>query len=871
MKATLVSWTQDPVSTVLTVWDASKSEEQLDSIRDKVDVDWELFERILEQEIPVAQFISFQFVLEDVPISWREQAVRHRIGVKFGDNYAVDIVPEADISFWSQCFAGDTRIRLLDGTTPTIRELVGRDEFWVYSNKGGRIVPGRGHSARLTGRKVLVEVELDNGERVRCTRDHLWLMRSGEYREAQALKAGDSLMPLYTWLDGNGYEWVSHQMGNVECQLTHQMVDRTLRGALPKNMAVHHSRGRLDNSPVALQRLTRAEHGRIHQNGLPIEQARAFVDPEKRSAAARQLMDERWADGDWRAKMSSTLAQNGARTLGRKDSAETVERKRAAAKRRVMRDGMPAGTNHKVVAVRAVGEADVYDISVDEYNNFALAAGVFVHNSMRIQSMERFADEGKYHVPDSIATAPLQEGVCASAIYVSAMENVQGAYRQLVKMGIPMEDARNLIPLGATHRIAMSINLQALKHIIGERGCVTGDTRIPLLDGTVATIRELAERDGEFWVYSVTPEGRIVPGRAHSARITKRQAKLLKVTLDNGESIRCTADHRFMRRQGEYCEAQQLQVGDSLMPLYRDADVRGYERCYLPSTDEWVPTHRLMCGAAREGMAPGSKVVHHLNFDKRDNRPENLWWMGTNEHIAYHAALSRWPSDERRKRLSEWAKAVPREIRAAAGRATAKCGALAISGAKAAELRRGTKLSAEHVANIRASISREQRSEAAKRQWAEQREKMVASLQGRNHKVAAVEWLAETEDVYDIAVDEHHNYATEAGVFIHNCWILQGSLWAPVIQSMVDELCTKVHPIFRRLVAPPCVKSNAFKGCVYNEENNRRFDGRDALPPCPLWCGNPVDAAQMRPAIEARLPQYEELWGRKLTAGWKWS
>ena len=31
-------------------------------------------------------------------------------------------------------------------------------------------------------------------------------------------------------------------------------------------------------------------------------------------------------------------------------------------------------------------------------------------------------------------------------------------------MGIPMEDARNLIPLGATHRISMSVNLQALKH-----------------------------------------------------------------------------------------------------------------------------------------------------------------------------------------------------------------------------------------------------------------------------------------------------------------------------------------------------------------------------------------------------------------------
>lgn len=39
--------------------------------------------------------------------------------------------------------------------------------------------------------------------------------------------------------------------------------------------------------------------------------------------------------------------------------------------------------NHKVISVRRVGRADVYDITVDHYHNFALTAGVFVHNSIR--------------------------------------------------------------------------------------------------------------------------------------------------------------------------------------------------------------------------------------------------------------------------------------------------------------------------------------------------------------------------------------------------------------------------------------------------------------------------------------------------------
>jgi DNA gyrase subunit B len=37
-----------------------------------------------------------------------------------------------------------------------------------------------------------------------------------------------------------------------------------------------------------------------------------------------------------------------------------------------------------------------------------------------------------------------------------------------------------------------------------------------------------------------------------------------------------------------------------------------------------------------------------------------------------------------------------------------------------------------------------------------------------NHCVAAVEHLAETADVYDLTVDGYHNFALEAGVFVHN-------------------------------------------------------------------------------------------------------
>lgn len=66
------------------------------------------------------------------------------------------------------------------------------------------------------------------------------------------------------------------------------------------------------------------------------------------------------------------------------------------------------------------------------------------------------------------------------------------------------------------------------------------------------------------------------------------------------------------------------------------------------------------------------------------------------------------------------------------------------------------------------------------------------------------------------------------------CWILQLGIWGPIIQGMIQELCDKVDPIFAEMVSPPCLKGDDFTGCIYHEENRRRYTGDDAHAPCPL-------------------------------------
>lgn len=68
---------------------------------------------------------------------------------------------------------------------------------------------------------------------------------------------------------------------------------------------------------------------------------------------------------------------------------------------------------------------------------------------------------------------------------------------------------------------------------------------------------------------------------------------LLEITLDNGEVIRATPDHKFITRDGRSVMAHELRPNDSLMPLYRD--VLSQETIvYQPKTSAVYLNHRVV-------------------------------------------------------------------------------------------------------------------------------------------------------------------------------------------------------------------------------------------------------------------------------------
>ena len=100
------------------------------------------------------------------------------------------------------CFTGDTKVELTNGEQKTFLELIEMvrtgqrgDIFTIDQHRNVRLKPVR--APRLVRRNdPVVKVTLSSGNEVVCTPDHRFMLRDGTYREAQALKPKEQIMPF---------------------------------------------------------------------------------------------------------------------------------------------------------------------------------------------------------------------------------------------------------------------------------------------------------------------------------------------------------------------------------------------------------------------------------------------------------------------------------------------------------------------------------------------------------------------------------------------------------------------------------------------------------------------------------------------------
>lgn len=184
-------------------------------------------------------------------------------------------------------------------------------------------------------------------------------------------------------------------------------------------------------------------------------------------------------------------------------------------------------------------------------------------------------------------------------------------------------------------------------------GCLAMNTEVPLLDGRVLTLAELTDeyKSGkENWTYSCHPTtGEIVPGLISWAGVTQESAKVMKLTLDNGKELICTPDHKFPLFDVGFVEAQDLTVGQSMIPFNSHKNDKigklNYEKNYQPVSKKWEFTHRMVNNNItlpdmvweESNIHLEKNITHHVDHNRFNNNPTNLVKMSFKDHSRYHS------------------------------------------------------------------------------------------------------------------------------------------------------------------------------------------------------------------------------------------
>lgn len=170
-----------------------------------------------------------------------------------------------------------------------------------------------------------------------------------------------------------------------------------------------------------------------------------------------------------------------------------------------------------------------------------------------------------------------------------------------------------------------------------------------MADGRNLSFRQLVDelQAGKVnYCYTIKEDGAIGIERIVNARVTKRNAEVIKVVLDNEEEIICTPEHLFMARDNSYVRARGLSADVSLMPfrmkhsiIERRITIEGYPMIFDPKKSRWIFAHLLAdeynLANHRYGTLDGN-YRRHMDFNKRNNNPENIKRMPKEAHLELH-------------------------------------------------------------------------------------------------------------------------------------------------------------------------------------------------------------------------------------------
>jgi hypothetical protein len=580
-----------------------------------------------------------------------------------------------DFAEMEYCLHGDTKIAV-PGGYKTISELASECEgrpdhtflVYAYDHNLQRIIPALGKQARQTRVDESYKVTFDNGQHIIGTPNHRLMKRDGTFCKIEDLKTGDAMMPFYRRdlfngckESGEGYRWIytMDKRSNMNGWVAeHRVIGEMLKGSpLVEGEVVHHRNFvKHDNRPENLEVMTESDHLNLH---------------------AKILNGAKWSEGN--SAWIEQFKVNHSKFMTENNPAERKD----ITFGRILEIAERTGFNSKKMCEVLDTDPNVIKRRLRKhgYQNFETFARAYNpdwHNhgwDNRGEKNPRYVKSitfdkicsnfskgmSNQQLADSLGTTiHVIEGRIRERGYKNYGE-FSSTYDNLKVVSI---EPHGVIPLYdltvdgyknfATDAVIShnTPELAAALDIYADETCLSGDSIVPLLDGTRPTIKDLYESGREdFWLYSFDTERNVVtPGQATKVVKTGTK-KLFRLTFDDGTFLRLTDNHRVLLSNGEYVHARDLKVGESVRSLYTSNSskesgdkIEGYEKVLNPSG--WKYTHRVVS----EHFSPDSKgVVHHIDFNKRNNEPSNLRFMSYRDHQLLHASSNsyKWKVDKK--------------------------------------------------------------------------------------------------------------------------------------------------------------------------------------------------------------------------------
>lgn len=381
---------------------------------------------------------------------------------------------------------------------------------------------------------------------------------------------------------------------------------------------------------------------------------------------------------------------------------------------------------------------EMYDISIesDKEPNFALTAGVFVHNSEYVrQSLQQNHEfeNVKYQSVDRDITAYLNFA------------------QWLISGRIKIGDCPYLREqLGHIGVFEKKITTTKKKDMADS--CLSFDTKVFLLSGKVLTIEELYNSDiSHEWILACDVENKkLIPVKIENVLQKHTPKFLYQITLSNGKTISLTEDHLILMRNGEYKRADKIEVSDELMPFNYYHELNYHDRyrkvvnpfngvskfLYKIVSKEFLSESIAL--AKKRAIEDGSKftVIHHKSHNKNDDRPENLVPLTNIEHTSLHAMTGK-------------------EIKAFHDRTVFK--------------RARSKIINEGLELMKKVNPNGYRKYLMEHDIADKLSEQKAKIENLRVFVTQINLVENNKPVYDIVLNTIHNFALDCNVFVHNC------------------------------------------------------------------------------------------------------